>query len=331
MLVRFLAYPSIQTVKKMALLGVYENETNRNLSSLRAIHFNLWIVEKCFPEILKDALLFRGVSFYKYFADVGLRLEVKEGTVPEVNLHLPAVKLLKDSFFDLEEKVLDENTNDLIFGRKVESKNNTISFLRAHEKILDTVHGIERIDETDRPGCFRIALKSAITSTEKPATAYIRFRYQIPQDNDIISPIGWGFAKKGFTFDLRLNDYREAVEYRGHNKVLEMMNGDEANIFVIHPASYSIVSQSPEPHYVRLLEPKVWENYLDSCRPFKISQKFIITQWGARNFDHGKPARVFAKIHKEFGMSVAIVYFVGILTVPIANGLFHLISTYIGG
>ena len=61
------------------------------------------------------------------------------------------------------------------------------------------------------------------------------------------------------------------MEYRGGNKIEKMMDGEESNVFVIHPANYSIVSQSPEPHYVRLLEPKVWENYLDSCKPFKIN------------------------------------------------------------
>jgi hypothetical protein len=111
---------------------------------------------------------------------------------------------------------------------------------------------------------------------------------------------------------------------------LVTVNGEESNLFVIHPANYSIVSQSPEPHYVRLLEPKVWENYLGSCKPFKINQKFIITQWGTKKFNHDMPVRVFAKLHKEFGRSVAIVYFFSILTVPIASGLFRLISTYFG-
>jgi hypothetical protein len=136
------------------------------------------------------------VSFYKYFADVGLRLEVKEETVTEIGLHLPAVGLLTSSFFDLEEKVLDEDTNDLIFGRKVESRNNAISFSRGDEKICDAVHGIAKIVETDHPDRFRAVLKSAITGNGKPTTAYVRFRYQIPQKNDIISPIGWGFAKR---------------------------------------------------------------------------------------------------------------------------------------
>lgn len=315
----------------MALLGVYEDKGNRDFSALKAIHFNLWIVEKRIPEVLKDAICLNGLNFYKYFADVGLRLEVKEEAVPEIGLQLPAVGLLTSSFYDLEEEVLDEDTNDLIFGRKVESRNNTISFSREGAKICDTVHGIAKIVETDHPSRFRAVLKSAIIGDGKPTTAYIRFRYQIPQKNDIISPIGWGFAKKGFTFDLRLNDYREVVEYRGKNKIQDMMNGEEANIFVIHPANYSIVSQSPEPHYVRLLEPKVWENYLDSCKPFKIKQKFITTQWGAKEFNHEAPVKVFAKLHKEFGMSVAIVYFVGILTAPIVNGLFRLISTYFDG
>lgn len=314
----------------MALLGVYEGDENRKIESLKAIHFNLWIVEKRFLGILKD-VFFRGdVSFYKYFVDVGLRLEVQGQTVPEVNLHLPAIEILEDSFIDLEKEVLDEKTNDLIFGRKVESRNNTISYSRAREEICDTVHGIASIVKTDRLGDYRVVLKSAITGGEKPATAYIRFRYKIPQSNSIISPIGWGFAKKGFTFDLRLNDYRETVEYRGQKKLLNMMAGDEANIFIIHPVNYSIVSRSPEPHYVRLLEPKVWENYLDSCRPFKINQKLIITQWGVTEFTHEKPVRVFSQLHNEFGMSVAIIYFVGIATVPVVSGIFRIITSFFG-
>lgn len=315
----------------MALLGIYKDEADRGFSGLKAVHFNLWILEKRIPEVLWDAVLLKGVNFYKYFADVGLRLEANEETVTEIDLHLPAAGLLTSSFFDLEEKVLDENTNDLIFGRKVESRNNTISFSRGGEEICDTVHGISKIVKTQNPNRFQAVLKSAVTGNGKPTTAYIRFRYQIPQKNDIISPIGWGFAKKGFTFDLRLNDYREVVEYRGGNQTQNMMNGEEANIFVIHPANYSVVSQCPEPHYLRLLEPRVWENYLGSCKPFNTNQKFIITQWGAKQFNHEKPFRVFAQLHKEFGMSVAIVYFVGILTVPVVNGVFRLISVYFSG
>ena len=249
----------------MALLGVYKEEGTQAIDSLKAIHFNLWIIEKRISEVLKDAVCLRGLHFYKYFADVGLRIAVAEETVSEIGLHLPAANLLKDSVCDLEEKVLDEDTNDLIFGREVESRNNTISFSRDGENVCDTVHGVARIVETDNPSRFRVVLKSAITGNGEPTTAYIRFRYRIPPKSDILSPIGWGFAKKGFTFDVRLNDYREVVEYRGQNQTQNMMDGEEANLFIIHPANYSIVSKSPQPRYLRLLEPKVWENYLGSC------------------------------------------------------------------
>ena len=310
----------------MALLGVYEEDSTSHFKELKAVHFNLWIVQKTTKELIWDAIYFRGMSFYKYFADVGLRIEVGDETISEIGLHLPAAKLVTSSFCDLEKNVLDEETNDLIFGRQVVSRNNTISYTRQGESVCDIVHGISKIVETDSPDRFRATLKSAITGNGEPTTAYLRFRYPIPQKNDIISPIGWGFAKKGFTFDVRLNDYREVLEYRGQSEIKDMKSGEEANIFIIHPATYAIVTQSPEPHYARLLEPKVWENYLSSCEPFAKKKKFIITQWNSRQFTHEKPFRVFAQLHKEFGTSVAFVYFVGILTVPFLNGLFHLFS-----
>jgi hypothetical protein len=89
----------------MALLGIYKDELGRGFSNLNAVHFNLWILEKKIPEILKDAMLFRGVSFYKYFVDVGLRLDANEEIVTKMDLHLPAAGLLTKTFFDLEEKV----------------------------------------------------------------------------------------------------------------------------------------------------------------------------------------------------------------------------------
>lgn len=310
----------------MALIGVFKKEELKGALCLRAVHFNLWVLPKTIRGVLSDALCFRDFGFYRYFSDVGLRLEVRGAAVSEIELHLPASTYVAQSAFDLEAVVLDEDTNDLVFGRKVQSNNNAISYTRRGIEIRDTVHGISTLCATDSPNRFRIVLKSAITSTTEPATAYIRFRYPLPQKNELISSIGWGFAKKGFTFDARLNDFREVVEYRGKNETQTMMSGDEANIFIIHPATYSITLQSPEPHYTRLLEPKVWGKYLRSCGLFKSDQKFIITQWSSSKFSHDEPFKVFAKLHKEFGMSVALVYFVGILTVPVVNGLFGLIS-----
>lgn len=322
----------------MALIGIYENETKDGSAdfSVSALHFNLWIMPNNLWNAIKQSVSEKSVCFHRYYIDVGVRISVKKGTLKEIDIHLPASEILDSTFCDLEGCVLDEATNDLIFGRPVESKNNSIKFEREGNTIHDSIHAIRSICEVKnengpkRTNRFRLTFKSPINVEGESSTVYLRFRYEARSQNDVVSSKGWGFAKQGLIFDLRINDIREAIDYNAGNQPSQMKPGDEANIFLIHPALYTMITQSPDSHYARLLEPRVWKKYLSTCKPYNEQRKLVITQWRSEKFTHLKPFRIFAQMHKEFGKSTMIIYSFGVVSFPVIVFFVNTLRSAIG-
>jgi hypothetical protein len=313
----------------MGLIGVYENSSGSPDVDfeIEALHFNFWIVPQKLKTMCASPFRLSLPKFYRYYIDIGARITVRRGELNCLDMHLPCLSGGKVLFHDLEQVVLDETINDLLFGRPVDSRNNCLKYTRDGVEVNDSVHGIKSVEgingKTER---CTVKFKSPINATQEIQTAYFRFRYECVTEADIFIRKGWAFAKKGFLVDLRLNDVRETVAFSEINKSHHMKEVKEFNSFIVHPASFLRVMQSPSVHYSRLLEPRAWRVYLSSCEPYSESMKFVINQWKHSRVTYEKPFRMFVDLQKEFGATVMIAYFVGITTVPIINLITRLLS-----
>lgn len=311
----------------MGVVGVYQaselsNQTDVSFEVL-ALHFNLWILPR---KTLRAITNFR---FFKNFIDVGLRITVKSGRFSSLDLHLPGIEGEAGQavdFFDLEEAVLNETVNDLIFGRPVRSVNGRIEYSRGGSDISERVVGIKSIKIIEAGQRFRIEMRSPVDGGNGEEHIYIRFRYECRHAEDIIISKGWGFAKKGSVVDVRLNDTRETLWFKPGNKPENMVIPKEFNAFVIHPANFVRIAQSPEIHYARILEPQAWQDYLLSCGKYDSSAKMIINQWKFECDSQPVQARFFAHLHREFGFAILVTYLLGVLSPTLIGWLMDFAS-----
>jgi hypothetical protein len=307
----------------MALIGIYEDITDESESTdflVESLHFNLWIL----PLGAAISTIWKNRSPYAYFVDIGLRLKLRSGSkVSKIDMYLPGKPDIEKSFVDLHDIVLNEKVNDLIFGTEVTSRNHSIKYTRNGVEIHDDVCKISSLKRIGAPnsGRHQLTLTSAAFADTDDKTLYMRFRYRCADASDLLISKGWGFAKRGFIIDLRVNDIRESINFYKENSPTRMRKVGELNAFVVCSTLYLPLLDSPMFHYSRILEPGAWDEYLQSCKPYDGANKLVIHQWRGSDITYQKPFRAFAHLHKEFGWLILTMYLLGLLTPVILTQL----------
>jgi hypothetical protein len=297
----------------MGIVGVYKPETTDDAHSavvIKALHLNFWFLPKRSIGVVASPFVL-DFSLHHCYLDVGLRIQLKGVCVDSIDLHLPCLDGQPVEMADLADLVLDESVNDLVFGRKVTSEDGRIRYIRNDLTIDERVvrlRCIEVIDPTER---YRLRFCDAVDASAGDESVYLRFRYRCSVDSDVQVSKGWGFAKRGHLFDLRVNDVRETLTFAAKNKSDQMFSIDEVNAFLIHSSDYVRISESPSATYSRLLEPMAWSEYLRSCAPFRRKVKYVITQWKRNVVSNDDPMRVFAHLQREFGFILFCLYVLG--------------------
>lgn len=218
----------------MGLIGIYDDvEKGCPTYTVESLHFNFWILPKSKFDNIRRFFSEPKFEFFKYYIDIGVRVNVTSGTLSTIDMHLPCSSPGDMDYLDLHEEILNEKINDLIFGIKVNSNNNKISYTRKYIKIEDEIHTINKISDVDKKDQrFRISLNSNVEISNKPKSIYLRFRYLCSVPSDILISKGWGFAKKGFVADLRLEDVRETIDFDQINQSHNMKDITEFNAFL---------------------------------------------------------------------------------------------------
>ena len=290
--------------------------------AIEACHLSLWILPRPWHKAW-------GHSF---FFDVGLRIRPR-GDLRRLRVAVPFDCKAGD-LHDLSVAVLDTEFAPLIFGRPVSVVGDRVSYdgtgLGA-ERIEDRVVTVSESGSSPEPetandvGFSTWTIELADHARAGEAT-YLRFRLPIRKPLRIWNSKGWGFAKRGAIADLRVSDIRESLLLgEGRTEAQHIIPIEKLFVFVIAPIQFVPKHVSPPLHYSRLLEPKVWRNYLRSCGSYR-STKFSIHQWRSpAGLDQGQakpvsvdaPFRAYADFAHEFGPELFIYYVLGGLFAPV--------------
>jgi hypothetical protein len=297
--------------------------TNRLLPArftVSACHLSFWVLTGPWYELFCK----------KYFLDIGLRIFPDED-LRRFRLAVP-FDTQDGDLTDLSNVVLDPEISPLIFGRPVEIDRDRIKYdgsSLGQAGIGDRVIAVSQRESRSEPetakdinfSTWTIELKDVARAREP---AYVRFRFPVRKPTRIWSSKGWGFAKRGIIADFRIADVRESIILgQGRAEADHIQPIERLFLFVVAPAHFVPKHVSPNLHYSRLLEPKVWEKYLTSCGPYDAGTKFSIHQWRSYQSDKptpisaANPFRAYADFTREFGREILVYYFAGALGTPL--------------
>lgn len=303
----------------MSLVGVLK-QGDAELEIV-ALHVNYWALNV--PFTLAGTLeITRRLGTRKSFIDIGVRFRVSSGTVGSLSLLLPSDAAIADSLVDLSPLVLDESTNDLIFGVVAKTVGNDVHYSLDDKDVVDSVVATSKIVH-GRNGQNSLILDRIIIGSVDSPTYYVRVRLECRSNTSLLSSKAWALAKQGFVFRCLMNDVRATAEMREDPSVAaRLLEIAQCFVFVVAPSDYVPALASPALHYSRLLEASVWKRYLRSCGELRDSHKYTIHQW--RSTDQitlRKPFRSYMHLHREFGFGIQVTYVIGLLTVPVLRGL----------
>lgn len=233
-------------------------------------HLNLWSL--------------RGLCRRAFFFDVGLQLKVtKDHTLKSFYLTLPFVTRDK-VVSDLSSEFTTKKNAEIIFGGNVTTNNNEVTYANITYKtvpILPNSCKIEKDYSEKDSSCWKIELENDAKSEEE---IYIRFRLEVLNLDKI-----WIIKsqRNGFIIDFRVCDLRESPPPRDgrpnsnfnklKSKIIPINN---LYVYFILPIDYSLKATNPDLRYMRLLEGKVWEDYLQRRTNRFGLEKLPIYSWG---------------------------------------------------
>jgi hypothetical protein len=110
-------------------------------------------------------------------------------------------------------------------------------------------------------------------------------------------------ARCGALVDVRFADLREAWNVPKGNELKDrIVPIEQLNFFVVAPANFHLLVTSPPVHYIRILEGKAWEKYLNRKTNLFSSEKLCIYQWrNEKPIKTDQPLRVFLQMHNQLG------------------------------
>jgi hypothetical protein len=277
----------------MGFFAVLQEDTEQSFA-IKKCDINLWSL----------AALFGRRTF---FFDVGLLVEAT-GSKPLQNFQV-GVPFGTDSkaLTDLTDRMLNPKVSELIFGERVNIvPRDNIDFGLGPVRLgRVSVHECSRDDRISglRFSLWNLRLASPLLASQQ---AYLRIRFQV---NTLGRTWVWkrsGLAKNEALVDFRIADLREAWMVLDRDALWDRIVAIEAlAVFVIAPAWLELRAASPDLRYMRLLEGRVWEDYLGRVTDLRRSGKLIIHYWKRDQpndpVDSDRPFRGFLHLSRAFG------------------------------
>jgi len=242
----------------------------KDSSPLRVIdcHLNLWSI----GGLLNHRLL---------FFDVGLALEgIDVNGTSVFDLAVP-FETLKGEILDLGSKLRNQEVLNLIFaGNAKLSASGTQSKIEYGGKTLllydVDISQSEPIENGLGFSTWKIRLASAINKGQQ---VYVRIRFKVSNSGHTWLWKRSVGAKNGALIDFRVGDVRGTSTANGHLLIPRVLKIENLYLFVIAPFWLKLQTVSPSLYYIRLLEGKVWQPYLDVATNLFRNEKSVIYQW----------------------------------------------------
>lgn len=266
-----------------------------------ACHINFWLLPATFRRRV-------------FVCDIGLRLKAidRELTTFGIALPLGTYDLDANGLEDLFELMKNPIVAELVFGKPVSFNNSRVKYSSLiGDTETETELNITPISEGDTQikkhlsgktfTYWSVKLEEAVRPG--PVDSYVRLRFKVRNVGRVWTWKTSNLIRVGALLDIRTSDIRgsyvENVSWRKHqNRIAKI---DRLSVFAIVPAWLQLRATSPDYHYMRIFEGRVWEPYL--ARPFdlKRKEKLIIYQWRSdRPIDTNHPHRVLLDLNNEF-------------------------------
>ncbi len=306
---------------------------------VKECHINLWSL----PRLL-------GLSLF--LCDVGVLLEADANSdLASLQIALP-FGTASDGASDLREKLHDEKVVQLIFTKRAQiDTRNPVTVIT-----LDDTAGVsgaasapttlnvypvsleygERRDQANF-SLWKITFPNPVPQGQK---AYIRVRFKVKSRGRMWS---WKRASTSFThngalIDLRIADMREALLVRDRDSLRNLIvEIDRLFVFVIASSRFRLQVVDPATYYIRLIEGRAWEGYLDRATGILGKPRMVIYEWRSKNGDKvdlRNPFRIFLQLGQEYGlwslgnhMRTAILTAVLLLVMLFGSGSLHVQSS----
>lgn len=268
-----------------------------------ACHVNLWAL---------SASLKRRI----FWCDVGLRLRGGAREISKLSLALP-FRTEDNGVEDLSDVILEQKVAELVFGKPVRIDGSTINYSSAGAggqdvttslNVLSIIRGETEINQSLSGDDFCYwTLKFARPLRHNGLDSYLRVRFHVRNADRIWSWKRTCMLKNGALVDLRVTDVRGSfVAARDWNTFRErIVTIPQLNMFVIAPSWLQPRAASPEYHYMRLFEGRVWEPYLRRLVDLKRKEKLTVFQWRndkAKAIDSNNSYHVMLDLSDEFGV-----------------------------
>ncbi|SKK41147.1 Uncharacterised protein [Mycobacteroides abscessus subsp. bolletii] len=311
---------------------------------IKRCHINMWVL----PSFIPGRRLL-------YF-DLGLEvLSLGEKPVKAVEVLLPFTveEGFKGDQFrcceDLYDALLHDETAELIFGEPVAvsgpPQDRTLTLDSGdvlHPRHIDADRVTAAPDQPPRSSCYSVPLAVAVLPGR---SAYVRFRFRVFANRPLLtgkSPFG------GVILDFRIADVRESRTRSSEVDIRQrIMPIDKVNFFAMLPVQYQLLTASPTPRNMRVLETHAWGKYLEGVAYRDTSKPQLVYYWRSEadcQVSSDNPFRVFANYDRHLNKTLVVFWLIlallliaavvrsdwipGISADTARSGLAHLVSVF---
>ncbi len=234
-------------------------------------------VELCHLNLWSLSGLFRRAFFW----DVGLQLKADDDKqLSKLSLALP-FSTESGGMKDLSDSLKSPEVSELIFGTSVSISGSEIKYVKedgTFDLVLGQISENDSNREKKRSGTtfsyWNLILAEPIPPGQR---RYIRVRFEV---YNLGRTWIWKPFKSGAIIDLRVADLRETISLQPWNDLKSrIIPVTDLYLFVVTPSWLQHASSSPSLKYMRLLEGRVWENYLGRKTDFFRLEKMVIYYW----------------------------------------------------
>ena len=305
------------------------------------LHANIWVFPGLFP------------GRYLLYFDVGVEIRMpphrrfhrRDDPIDSFWLLLPF--RVEDGFRidtfqkceDMAQKMTNQETAELIFGGPVALNSGLGGLLEVEPSTADpmrighintwkTKPVSDFIQHTDS-SLYEIFPLKAVQPGE---SVYFRMRFRVFELPPIWTPKHY---LGGAIVDFRMSDVRESrhVDHEAwlRGRIVKMHRTD---VFLMAPEAYQLANRSPEPKYMRVLEPHAWRQYNDGADYRRTQSRYLVYSWRnglnsageADPVSQDRPFRVFADFNRSIFASpwLAILLAAVILAFGVSIGEFFL-------
>ncbi|KRC51874.1 hypothetical protein ASE16_02045 [Leifsonia sp. Root227] len=233
------------------------------------LHLNLWCLA---------AIGFRRRTFV---FDVGVEVTAGTTKVDKLVVALPFDTYRVES---LSKKVLNLTTAAVIFDTVIDSISESQSTISYDDRTLHVTSVATKKAERDaqysKPGLFTLFHLPLTEPIEPGETSYIRVRFPIVGTGTAWQWTRSHLRKTAAILDFRISDLRSSELLEGGSELIRRVRPIQSvAAFIMAPSWLHGRTIHPEPRYIRLLEARVWAQYLNRAPERLRRSRLVVYYW----------------------------------------------------